>query len=108
MLNKIMELAGRQSLFPADKLVHAVAGALLFLLVAGATFALGPAGASPLMHSCFSCFTGLTVSTAAALGKEAYDEAHKDKHTVDWLDAGSTIAGALVGVIGFLVIVLAA
>lgn len=59
-----------------DKLLHVLVGALIVALLWSV---------SPLA-SAVCCF-------AAAVGKEIYDEQHRDVHTPDLLDVVATLAG---------------
>ena len=65
----------------ADKWLHAIVGALIFVAVLYLT---GLPDAA------------LGAVVAAGLGKEWYDR-RQPGHTADWLDAGATIAPALAG-----------
>lgn len=102
MIEKLMWLAGKQNLIPADKLVHWTLGALLAFVAAVGPFFLGPVHAYPLLNAALSALFGGLVGANAAVLKEAYDEAHADKHTKDWLDAAVTLVGAATGVFGFI------
>jgi|LakMenE18May11ns_1017448.scaffolds.fasta_scaffold9827193_2 hypothetical protein len=66
---------------PYDKTLHFIVGVLIY---AAAHFI------SPVV--------GMVAVTVAAVGKEVYDYANRDRHTPDAWDAVATIAG---GVIGF-------
>lgn len=67
---------------PHDKLLHFAVGVLIY---AAAHFI------SPVV--------GMVAVTVAAVGKEVYDYANRDKHTPDVWDAITTIAGGAVGYI---------
>lgn len=66
---------------PHDKALHAIVGVLAY-----AVFHF----VSPVV--------GLIAATVAAVGKEVYDYANRDRHTPDAWDAVATLAG---GVLGF-------
>ncbi len=66
---------------PHDKALHVIAGVLAYAV----------------FHF-ISPVVGLIAATVAAVGKEIYDYANRDRHTPDAWDAVATIAG---GVIGF-------
>lgn len=92
---------------PADKLVHALIGFVLFTASCLAMFFLGPAASAPLWVRLFtSPVVALSTVRVAAWGKEAYDEAHPATHTKDALDAEVTLVGAHIGLIGYIFLVL--
>lgn len=64
-----------------DKVLHAIAGALVFL-IAWVLLDSGPAA--------------LGVVLAVGAGKELYDLAHRDRHTPSWADLAATVAPAVV------------
>ena len=65
---------------PQDKAGHFIAGLLIYALL----HFVDPA-------------VGLLSVAVAAIGKEAYDYLHRDKHTPDIWDAVATMLGGLVG-----------
>lgn len=67
---------------PHDKQGHFIAGVLTYAL---AHFA-GP-------------MVGIAVVIAMAIGKEIYDQFHRENHTPEALDAVATILGGIVGYI---------
>jgi len=64
----------------ADKVMHALTGACIFVLVYWLT------GSSPC---------GLGAVVVVGIAKELYDARHRDRHTPDILDAIATWAGAV-------------
>jgi len=70
------------SKIPCDKLGHIVAGLFIYAV----------------LHFITPIF-GLAMVIIAAIGKEIYDAAHKDKHTPDFWDAIATIIGGLLAFI---------
>ncbi|MEO8805841.1 MAG: hypothetical protein ABI433_07155 [Burkholderiaceae bacterium] len=81
-MNAMLAWFGRWFVQP-DKALHALVGML---------FALGLA---PL----FSDLAVIGIVGLIAWGKERYDKAHADKHTPDGWDAFATVAGALLGLL---------
>lgn len=67
---------------PVDKTLHALVGAVLFLLCL-----LG--GSPPMMAVALVAIVGA--------GKEAYDSLHPEAHTADPLDLVATVAPAVLG-----------
>ena len=67
---------------PRDKALHFIVGVLIY---AAAHFI------SPVV--------GMIAVIVAAVGKEVYDYANRDKHTPDLWDAGATLAGGFAGLI---------
>lgn len=65
---------------PHDKALHVIVGALAY-----AVFHF----ANPVV--------GLIAATIAAVGKEVYDYANRDRHTPDAWDAVATLAGGAIG-----------
>jgi hypothetical protein len=64
---------------PADKLLHLLVGALIVAL-------LWPVSGTASAVCCF----------VAAVGKEIYDDQHRDVHTPDMLDIVATLAGGVI------------
>jgi len=56
---------------------------------------IGSGMALALVTIWFGFWVSLAVVLCAAVGKEAYDYLHPDKHTCDVWDAVATVAGAL-------------
>lgn len=65
---------------PHDKALHIIVGVLAY-----AVFHF----VSPVV--------GLIAATVAAVGKEVYDYANRDRHTLDAWDAVATLAGGAIG-----------
>ena len=65
---------------PHDKALHFIAGALVYAVF----HFISPA-------------VGMIAVTIAAVGKEVYDYANRDKHTPDLWDAVVTVLGGVVG-----------
>ena len=69
-----------------DKSLHIVVGGAIF----SAAYVLFTLAGLPALHIA----AGAVV--LAAVGKEVYDYAHRDKHTPDLMDAVATVAGGVV------------
>lgn len=69
-----------------DKALHIVVGSAIF----SAAYVLFTLAGLPALHIA----TGAVV--LAAVGKEAYDFMHRDKHTPDLMDAVATIIGGAI------------
>lgn len=65
---------------PHDKALHIIVGVLAYAV----------------FHFVSSA-VGLIAATVAAVGKEVYDYANRDRHTPDVWDAVATLAGGLIG-----------
>jgi hypothetical protein len=72
---------------PHDKALHFIVGVLIY---AAAHFV------SPVV--------GMIAVTVAAVGKEVYDYANRDKHTPDLWDAVATVLGGAAGFVSGLTI----
>jgi hypothetical protein len=66
-----------------DKFYHFIAGMFVTLIIGALSFA----------------SVGLFGGIAAAIGKELYDYAHPEQHTVDAIDFISTVVGVIVAYI---------
>lgn len=65
---------------PHDKALHVIVGVLAYMV----------------FHF-VSPIVGLIAATVAAIGKEVYDYANRDRHTPDAWDAVATLAGGAIG-----------
>ncbi|MHA3052542.1 hypothetical protein [Acinetobacter sp. ANC 4640] len=67
---------------PQDKLLHFIVGLFVYM-------------AFHFIHPVVGLIAGLVIG----VGKEVYDDFHKDKHTPDLNDALTTLLGACIGYI---------
>lgn len=80
---KLSQLTALLAKIMNDKLLHFSGGVVVFAI----------------FNLFFGRILAIAVVCAIAAAKEAYDSAHKDKHTADWWDFIVTVGGGLIGLI---------